>query len=64
MHLDLSSSDDAQVVEAMMKVARQMRKTQNPQKAITAAKIELMFSKAIDELSATKPANATKEAGK
>jgi hypothetical protein len=49
----LTTSDSVEVIELLHKQAKYLRKNGPPQFAQTASKIELAFSKAIDEILAS-----------
>lgn len=50
MQLLLDENDDLQVLESIRESARQLRRKKDPAAAITAGKIELAFSKALEEI--------------
>ena len=54
MNVQLTSSDDIGTIESLRIFARQLRRKKDPASAITAGKIELAFSKALEELNAAK----------
>lgn len=61
MQIKFSEDDDRGVLEAMMEHARQLRRKRPSKGALTAAKVEVMFSKAIEQISSGKAEEATLE---
>jgi len=58
MVIEFSKDDDPKVLEALRMHARQLRRKQDAAGAITAGKIELAFSKALDERKTSDEASA------
>jgi hypothetical protein len=64
MQINIDQEDDCQVLEAMQEFAKQLRRRHKPAGALTAAKLELFLSKALEEISPATATPATPEAGK
>lgn len=50
IELRISPDDDIEILEAIKEHARICRRRGTPQAALTASKVELLFSKAIDSI--------------
>ena len=55
MQFAFDSSDDPEVIEALMEAAKHMRRRRDARGALTAAKCEIVFSKAIQTITGTQP---------
>jgi len=61
MEIHLDHSDDLSIIQSLQEQARVLRRRGSAKSAHTASKVELMFSKAIEEISASQGKTATEE---